>query len=102
MTVRSTIIYFLVWFLYFFIMSDIRFDSGRICDVCNKRIHDGFTNMEGEFCCCDLCFYSFMDKRFGINDWRLTDDDGCDGFYEYKIEDSEEWAGTGIFWTQWS
>ena len=40
-----------------------------------------------------------MDKKYGKNKWRETDDDGCEGYYEYLENDN--WYGTGIFWTEW-
>lgn len=74
----------------------------RTCEICEKGINEGFTNMEGEFVVCDKCFKEYMDKIFGIGLWRQTEDDGRDGFYEYcEPSNKSKYYGTGIFWTQW-
>lgn len=74
----------------------------KSCEVCNKGINDGFTNMEGEFVVCTECFKAYMDNIYGSGLWLQTDDDGQKGFYEYRESyNSSKYYGTGIFWTQW-
>jgi len=71
----------------------------RECEECGKGIREGFTDMDGGLICCKECFNSYMDKTHGKNAWRETEDDGCEGYYQYY--ESEKWYGTGIFWTEW-
>ena len=71
----------------------------RVCDRCHKLIKDGFCDMDGGLHICNDCFRTYMNKTYGKDLWRETEDDGCEGYYEYY--DADEWHGTGIFWTEW-
>ena len=71
----------------------------RVCERCRKLMQDGFCDKEGSLHICNNCFKTYMDKKYGKNKWRETDDDGCEGYYEYLENDN--WYGTGIFWTEW-
>ncbi len=71
----------------------------RFCDECNGVIQEGYTNTEGEICICKTCFENYMNATYGQDCWRQTDDDGCDGYYEYL--ENGTWHGTGLFWTEW-
>lgn len=71
----------------------------RICDKCGRVMNQGFCNIEGDLHICESCFESYMNDTYGIECWRQTENDGCDGFYEYL--ENKNWYGTGIFWTEW-
>jgi len=60
---------------------------------------EGYTNMEGDIHVCNSCFSEYMNKRYGKDNWRQTENDGCEGFYQ--VFDTDKWYGTGIFWTEW-
>ena len=72
----------------------------RFCEECGKPMDEGFLIDDGSFYSCDDCFEEVMDKYYGKNKWRPTDEEGeWGGYYEYL--DKDEWHDTGIFWTQW-
>ncbi len=71
----------------------------RICDECGKLMQDGFCDMDGTLHICNDCFPNYMNKTYGKDMWKETEDDGCEGYYEYL--ENEAWHGTGIFWTEW-
>ncbi len=73
----------------------------RFCDHCGMPIDEGFMIDDGSFYSCEDCFESIMDKYYGKDKWRDTDDEGeWGGYYEWLKNDGT-WEDTGIFWTQW-
>lgn len=61
-------------------------------------MREGMTDLL-DFYCCEDCFESYMDELYGKGNWRMVEDDLCDGYYETFY--NGEWAGTGIFYTEW-
>ena len=73
----------------------------RICEVCGKPLTAGMTDDLGSFYCCEDCFEKYMDRTYGRNGWRETEDDGIGGYYEAMGESKWEREGTGIYYTEW-
>ena len=74
----------------------------RFCEICGIPYDMGFVGGDGEWYCCQSCFDSAMDKDYGEEGWRESDDEGeYGGFYEYLNSDGE-WEDTGIFYTEWN
>ena len=72
----------------------------RFCEECGKPIDEGFLIDDGSFYSCEDCFEVTMDKRYGKDNWRATDQEGEWGGY-YECMYNGVWEDTGIFWTQW-
>ena len=74
----------------------------RFCEICGIPYDMGFVGGDGEWYCCQSCFESAMDKDYGKDGWRGTDDEGeYGGYYEYLRADGE-WEDTGIYYTEWN
>lgn len=72
----------------------------RFCEECGIPFDAGFTADDGDWYCCEECFEDSMDKSYGKGNWRGTDEEGeWGGFYEHL--DGDEWADTGVYWTEW-
>lgn len=69
----------------------------RVCMHCGLPMVDGMTNLETVYTH-EECFEAWMDENCP-GGWREVEDDGCDGYYEEKLDG--EWVGTGIFYTTW-
>lgn len=72
----------------------------RTCVCCGKPMINGMTN-EWEFYAHEHCFEKAMNEEFGAGNWRITEDDGKNGCYEYTEDDGKTWYGTGIHYTEW-
>lgn len=84
------------------ILEDIYGANIRFCDVCGIPYDMGFIAGDGEWYCCQSCFESVMNKDYGEDGWRGTEDEGeYGGFYEYLRPDGE-WEDTGIYYTEWN
>lgn len=70
------------------------------CMNCGEPILGVVMTNFDDFCTHEECFETEMNNRYGKGNWRCTDDDGADGFYEYYDENDDTWYGTGIFCTQ--
>jgi len=74
----------------------------RFCEACGIPYDMGFIAGDGEWYCCQNCFESVMDKDYGKDGWRDTDEEGeYGGYYEYRNADGE-WIDTGIYYTEWN
>lgn len=74
----------------------------RFCEICGIPYDMGFIAGDGEWYCCQSCFQSVMDKDYGEEGWRGTEEEGeHGGFYEYLNSDGE-WEDTGIYYTEWN
>ena len=73
----------------------------RFCDHCGIPIDCGYMIDDGSFYSCEECFEDIMDKYYGKDGWRDTDEEGeWGGYYEWLKSDGT-WEDTGIFWTEW-
>lgn len=72
----------------------------RFCDRCGKPFDVGYTSEETSMYCCEECFDDYMDETYGKDKWKEVDDDFCNGYYMY-LDDTNNWDGTGIYWTEW-
>lgn len=68
----------------------------RICNHCGKPMIEGMTDLEDFYTHEGKCFVEEMNKRYGEDNWKETEDEGYyGGYYEANGDD------TGIFWTTW-
>lgn len=87
-------------------IQDILYDNYgaeiRFCEVCGIPYDMGFIAGDGDWYCCQNCFDAVMDKDYGEEGWRVTDEEGeYGGYYEYRNADGE-WIDTGIYYTEWN
>lgn len=71
------------------------------CDVCGRKIEDGFC--DGRYRICEEDFESFMDETYGILEWRPNgheDEPSWDGGY-YDFYQDGKWYDTEFYWTEW-
>lgn len=74
----------------------------RFCEVCGIPYDMGFIAGDGDWYCCQSCFDEVMDKDYGKDKWRGTDEEGeYGGFYEY-LNAEGKWVDTGIYYTEWN
>lgn len=74
----------------------------RFCEECGKPYDAGYIAGDGDWYCCEDCFKGVMDRDYGEEKWRGTDEEGCyGGYYEY-LQDDGEWEDTGIYYTEWN
>ena len=74
----------------------------RFCEVCGIPYDMGFVAGDGDWYCCQSCFETTMDKDYGEDGWRVTEEEGeYGGYYEYRNADGE-WIDTGIYYTEWN
>ena len=74
----------------------------RFCEVCGKPFDAGYIAGDGDWYCCEECFAPTMDKDYGKEGWRESDEEGeYGGFYEY-LNNGDEWEDTSIYWTEWN
>ncbi len=84
------------------ILEDLYEANIRFCEICGIPYDMGFVGGDGEWYCCQSCFEDAMDKDYGKDGWRGTDDEGeYGGYYEYLRADGE-WEDTGIYYTEWN
>ena len=84
------------------ILEDIYGANIRFCDECGIPYDMGFMAGDGEWYCCQSCFEDVLNRDFGKDGWRESEDEGeYGGFYEY-LNDNGEWEDTGIFYTEWN
>ena len=84
------------------ILEDIYNVNIRFCDKCGIPYDMGFMAGDGDWYCCQSCFETVMDRDYGKDGWRESEDEGeYGGFYEY-LNDDGEWEDTGIFYTEWN
>ena len=73
----------------------------RFCCECGKPYDAGFMAGDGDYYCCEDCFEPMMDRDYGKDNWRATEEEGYyGGFYEYL--DDGQWEDTGIYYTEWN
>ena len=71
------------------------------CPVCGEPIEFGVMwceNYLGTDLVHEDCFEQYMDDKYGKHRWRMCEDDGEGGYYQYL--DEGVWEGTGIFYTE--
>lgn len=74
----------------------------RFCEVCGIPYDMGFIAGDGDWYCCQSCFQDAMDKDYGKDGWRESEDEGeYGGFYEF-LKKNGEWEDTGIYYTEWN
>lgn len=74
----------------------------RFCEVCGIPYDMGFIAGDGDWYCCQSCFKPALDKDYGEDGWRESEDEGeYGGYYEYQNTDGE-WIDTGIYYTEWN
>lgn len=74
----------------------------RFCEVCGIPYDMGFVAGDGEWYCCQNCFGPVMDKDYGEEGWRRSDEEGeYGGYYEHRNADGE-WIDTGVYYTEWN
>ena len=73
----------------------------RFCEECGKPYDKGFVAGDGDWYCCEDCFEDAMNKTYGKDKWRGTEEEGCNGGY-YESFDGNEWEDTGVFYTEWN
>lgn len=72
----------------------------RFCEECGKPFDAGFIAGDGDWYCCGSCFDEAMDKTYGEDKWRPTDEEGEYGGY-YESFDGNIWVDTSIYYTEW-
>jgi hypothetical protein len=73
----------------------------RFCEECGKPYDAGYIAGDGDWYCCEDCFYGVMNRDYGEGKWRGTDEEGYyGGYYEYL--NGDEWEDTGIYYTEWN
>ena len=72
----------------------------RFCEECGKPYDRGFT-AGGDWCCCEECFESAMDRDYGRGNWRAAKEEGAYGGWYETLRDGR-WEDTGIYWTEWN
>ena len=74
----------------------------RFCEECGRPYDKGYTIDGGFWYCCEDCFNTAMDNRYGIDKWRASQEEGADGgWYEYLNRDGV-WEDTGVYYTEWN
>ena len=85
-------------------VQDILYDNYeiemRFCDECGRPYDAGFMAGDGDYYCCEDCFEPMMNREYGENNWKVTEDEGYrGGFYAYL--DGNKWEDTGFYYTEW-
>ena len=84
------------------ILEDIYGAEIRFCEVCGIPYDMGFIACDGDWYCCQSCFEPIMNKDYGEDGWRGTDEEGVyGGYYEY-LNANGEWIDTGVYYTEWN
>ena len=74
----------------------------RFCEECGKPYDRGFMAGDGDWYCCEDCFEDSMNKIYGKDNWRSTDEEGYYGGYYESLQDDGAWEDTGVFYTEWN
>lgn len=75
----------------------------RFCSLCGRPMDNGFTD-EDVYICSDSEFYLYMDKLYGLSNWRGSDENELKKYeanYMYRDDEDGEWKPSGWYYTEW-